>query len=78
MKSVHLDLDYTCNFSEETRYLEKFSVGRAGSDFSSLGKDIVEELGHPNPRSWDIKLRHTFLDPWIALLLAQFRSMEIL
>ncbi|KAJ0418801.1 hypothetical protein BJY00DRAFT_314711 [Aspergillus carlsbadensis] len=70
VKSVHLDLDYTCNFEEETRYLEKVSVERADSHLTSLARTVVEDLGLPNSRWWDIKLRHTSLDPWIAVKVA--------
>ncbi|KAL2830726.1 hypothetical protein BJY01DRAFT_254507 [Aspergillus pseudoustus] len=78
VKNVHLDVDYTGNFVEEKRYLGKVSVGRAISDCTSLAKTVVEDLGFPNSRSWDIKLRHTSLDPWISLLLTQLTSMETL
>ncbi|KAL3466405.1 hypothetical protein BJX64DRAFT_284665 [Aspergillus heterothallicus] len=78
VRIVDLDITYTCDFVEEKRYLEKVSVGRANAEFTGLAKTIVEKLGLPDSRSWDLKLRHTSLDPWIALLLAQLTSMETL
>ncbi|CEN60729.1 hypothetical protein ASPCAL03162 [Aspergillus calidoustus] len=78
VKSVHLDVHDACNFTEEARYLEKVGVERADSDLTSLARAVVEDLDLPNSRSWDVKLRHTSLDPWIAVLLARLTSMESL
>ncbi|KAL4862838.1 hypothetical protein BDV12DRAFT_202656 [Aspergillus spectabilis] len=78
VKHVNLDLDYEYNFIEQDTHLEDWEPVDSDPQITELGRKLVDRLGLENPKSWYSRLKWTYMDNWIALLLAQLETMETL